>query len=104
MESTWNNVQGYYLKYVKLIEDDIINLIKLWYENEKINKEYCKTNTTLLWKGSYKDNINQYRIISYCFSHLWILLWDIILIISQMAQLGETVEDLVYFLIIYLII
>ena len=57
-------IQGYFVKYLSLIKDDIIKLIKYWYRIEVINKEYCKTNTFLIWKGGDKKNPSNYRPIS----------------------------------------
>ena len=55
---------GYYLKYLNILQEDIITIINEWYILEIIDDEYCKTNTTLIWKGGDKDNPANYRPIS----------------------------------------
>ena len=57
-------IQGYYLKYLEIMKEDIIDVINEWYILETIDEEYCKTNTTLIWKGGDKDNPANYRPIS----------------------------------------
>ena len=57
-------IQGYFVKYLDLIRDDIIKLIKFWYRIEDIREEYCKTNTFLIWKWGDKGNHSNYRPIS----------------------------------------
>ena len=57
-------IQGYYLKYLEILKEDIIDVINEWYILETIDEEYCKTNTTLIWKGDDKDNPANYRPIS----------------------------------------
>ena len=57
-------IQGYYLKYLNILQEDIIDIINEWYILETIDEEYCKTNTILIWKCGDKDNPANYRPIS----------------------------------------
>ena len=49
-------IQGYYLKYLNILQEDLIYIINEWYILEIIDDEYCKTNITLIWKGGENDN------------------------------------------------
>ena len=57
-------IQGYFIKYIKIVNEEVIELMKEWYYEEEINYEYCKANTTLLYKGGDKNDIKNYRYIS----------------------------------------
>ena len=81
-------IQGYFVKYLELIKDDIIELIKFWYRIEDIKEEYCKTNTFLIWKGGDKDNPSNNRHIS-CANILYKIYTNII----QKKIKGEIEEN-----------
>ena len=69
MTSNWkapgpDKIQGYFIKYIKIIEEDIIKLFKKWYNEENIPDEYCETNTILIYKTGDKKDPANYRPIS----------------------------------------
>ena len=57
-------IQGYFIKYLDIIQEYTIEIIQEWYECEYVNAEYCKANTILLYKSGSKDDPKNYRPIS----------------------------------------